>query len=285
MPPTSKTNSRVTELIWKKANPKILTKIVCYCQTKSTTGRQPNKVKNKIYPEDSKLTIPVTILLLHCRFSQPPADLWDWYEPFLEDEEVGHSVQDVWKYRAKETYNNITHTTAIRFDLELLQTASILHSWLICRQFSTSVFTALWHKCPRNLINVPKLYAGDFLLLNDVKELISYKCSKLWNLIRTLISNLTPSHRSKGENRSKNRRCKARFPLGDFFARTSKRGNVIGCWWRQRLSSANQLFARTNSTKTGLNGPWWKRMVFLPFPGDRSKGRRRMFDDSWSNGP
>ncbi|CAB4042318.1 pre-mRNA-splicing factor 38B-like, partial [Paramuricea clavata] len=24
---------------------------------------------------------------MYIRFSQPPADLWDWYEPFLEDEE------------------------------------------------------------------------------------------------------------------------------------------------------------------------------------------------------
>jgi hypothetical protein len=30
----------------------------------------------------------------------------------------------------------------------------------------------------------------DFLLLNDVKELVSYKCSTLWNLITTLMSNL-----------------------------------------------------------------------------------------------
>ena len=30
----------------------------------------------------------------------------------------------------------------------------------------------------------------NFLLLNDVKELISYKCSKLWNLITTLTSEL-----------------------------------------------------------------------------------------------
>ena len=29
------------------------------------------------------------ICMLLFRFSQPPADLWDWYEPFLEDEEVG----------------------------------------------------------------------------------------------------------------------------------------------------------------------------------------------------
>ena len=157
----------------KKTNPKTnpdSNPIVYYCPTKSMIGRQLNKVKNKIYPEDYKLTIPVTILLLHCRFSQPPADLWDWYEPFLEDEEVGHSVRGVWKYCAKETYKNITLTTAVQFDLKLLQTASILHSWFL---------PSIWYKCPRNFINVPKLYAGDFLLLNDVKELISYKCSKL----------------------------------------------------------------------------------------------------------
>ena len=33
-------------------------------------------------------------------------------------------------------------------------------------------------------------FRRDFLLLNDVKELISYKCSKLWNVITTSISNL-----------------------------------------------------------------------------------------------
>ncbi|CAB4042319.1 pre-mRNA-splicing factor 38B-like [Paramuricea clavata] len=30
---------------------------------------------------------------MYIRFSQPPADLWDWYEPFLEDEEVRYWVQ------------------------------------------------------------------------------------------------------------------------------------------------------------------------------------------------
>ena len=33
-------------------------------------------------------------------------------------------------------------------------------------------------------------FRSDFLLLNDAKELISYKCTKLSNLIATLLSNL-----------------------------------------------------------------------------------------------
>ena len=34
-----------------------------------------------------------SIVLVFSRFSIPPADLWEWYEPFLEDEEVGISTQ------------------------------------------------------------------------------------------------------------------------------------------------------------------------------------------------
>ena len=47
---------------------------------------------------------------------------------------------------------------------------------------------------PRPSLPRRPVYTGDFrrdfLLLNDVKELISYKCSKLWKLITTSISNL-----------------------------------------------------------------------------------------------
>lgn len=28
------------------------------------------------------------LLILFIRYTQPPGDLWDWYESFLDDEEV-----------------------------------------------------------------------------------------------------------------------------------------------------------------------------------------------------
>lgn len=30
----------------------------------------------------------IYVLILYYRYTQPPGDLWDWYESFLDDEEV-----------------------------------------------------------------------------------------------------------------------------------------------------------------------------------------------------
>ena len=31
-------------------------------------------------------------LIICCRYCQPPAKLWDWMEPYLEDEEVSKTM-------------------------------------------------------------------------------------------------------------------------------------------------------------------------------------------------
>lgn len=38
--------------------------------------------------------------LILCRYTQPPADLWDWFEAYLDDEEVRRirrALQQVWR--------------------------------------------------------------------------------------------------------------------------------------------------------------------------------------------
>jgi hypothetical protein len=54
------------------------------------------------------------------------------------------------------------------------------HSCSIEREMLTPAYTE----------DFPFNFRCDFLLLNDVKELISYNCSKIRNLITTLLSNL-----------------------------------------------------------------------------------------------
>ena len=34
-----------------------------------------------------------SVIYMCYRYSQPPADLWEWYEPYLEDEEVGTNTE------------------------------------------------------------------------------------------------------------------------------------------------------------------------------------------------
>ena len=68
---------------------------------------------------------------------------------------------------------------------------------------------------------------------------------------------------------------KAGFPLGEFVRANKQKANVIGWWWRQCLSPANQVAffsVRANKFakwKTGLKCseiiPEWLNIVWGPF--------------------
>jgi len=45
------------------------------------------------------------VIIYHSRYTQPPPDLWEWYEPYLEDEEVSCRHKYTWTTGLFDTYN------------------------------------------------------------------------------------------------------------------------------------------------------------------------------------
>lgn len=88
--PTGKNTLR-RELVWKK----VLTERYTIVHVQSTTVIYSGTAIDVYYWIALLRTIKVMLVEIPftCRYCQPPAKLWEWMEPYLEDEEVGEILE------------------------------------------------------------------------------------------------------------------------------------------------------------------------------------------------